>query len=308
MPNQLPVSPAEIERETGFGKDQLRKWRERFGFPSLQTMADGKTGFSRDTVNQLRMIKRLLDDGFRPGQVVGKTPLELETLCSALGLSAPTVPWSDATQRMVEQLKRADLAGLSATLAQERAGQTLLKFVLQTLAPLLTAVGEAWARNELDIHHEHLCTSLIERYLHASALGASPKQDYPIILFALPPGEKHLLGLLMIEAVLADQGAKAIFMGGNIPLNNLKLAAISCKADVVALSFSFAYPARAAAPMLLHLRRLLPDTMEIWAGGAGLASIRRQPKGVRILAHIEDAVAALQSLAAGEARAAARPV
>ena len=105
-----------------------------------------------------------------------------------------------------------------------------------------------------------------------------------------------MLGLLMIEAVLAEQGARTINIGADIPLNNVKLAAISCKADVVALSFSFAYPARDVVPTLLHLRRLLPLQIQIWAGGAGLSGIRKHPKGVRIISDIEEAVAALNDL------------
>ena len=100
----------------------------------------------------------------------------------------------------------------------------------------------------------------------------------------------------MIEAVLAEQGANTINIGSDIPLNNLKMAAISCKADVVALSFSFAYPARDVVPTLLHLRRLLPVQIEIWAGGAGLIGIKKHPKGVRLMLDIGEAVAALNKL------------
>ena len=81
--NGLPrlfVSFSEIERETGFGKDQLRKWRQRFGFPPVESVAGGKAAYSRQTVDQLLLIKRLLEAGFRPGQVVDKTVPELEKL------------------------------------------------------------------------------------------------------------------------------------------------------------------------------------------------------------------------------------
>ncbi len=47
---------------------------------------------------------------------------------------------------------------------------------------------------------------------------------------------------------------------------------------------------------LLHLRRLLPPRMQIWAGGAGVAGIRKHPKGVRIISNIGEAVAALKEL------------
>ena len=296
MRTNLFVAPSEIERETGFGKDQLRKWRQRFGFPPVETAADGMVAYSRKTVDQLLLIKRLLEAGFRPGQVVGLSARELEQLKLALGLSVPVVNRDESTQALIEQLKRTDLAGFKDLLAEERAKRTLIDFVRHTVTPLLIGVGDAWTRDEIDIHHEHLCTCCLERYLHAEILKFKPKNGFPSILFALAPGEHHLLGLLMIEAVLAEQGARTISMGSDIPLNNLKLAAISCQADVVALSFSFAYPARDVVPTLLHLRRLLPVEIQIWAGGAGLSGIRKHPKGVRIITDFEDAVTALKGL------------
>ena len=74
------VLSTEIERETGFGKDQLRKWRQRFGFPTLALPVDGKSAYSSQTVDQLLLIRRLLEAGFRPGHVVVKSARELEEL------------------------------------------------------------------------------------------------------------------------------------------------------------------------------------------------------------------------------------
>ena len=297
MHTGLFVSISDIERETGFGKDQLRKWRQRFGFPPVAVAADGKPSYSRKTVDQLLLIKRLLEAGFRPGQVVGKTVHELEKLKLDLGLTVPVECLDESTQALIEELRRNDLTGFRALLAQRRAKGTLLDFVRDTVTPLMIGVGEAWSRDEIDIHHEHLCSSCVERLLHAEILKLKPKKRLPsVLLFALAPGEHHLLGLLMIEAALAEQGAKTINIGSDVPLNNLKLAAISCKADVVALSFSFAYPARDVVPTLLHLRRLLPRQIQIWAGGAGLAGMKKQPKGVRIISDIGEAVVALKEL------------
>jgi len=102
-----------------------------------------------------------------------------------------------------------------------------------------------------------------------------------------------MLGLLMAEAVLAEAGADTINIGADIPINNLKLAAISCKADVVALSFSFAYPARDVFPTLRHFRHLLAPNIQIWAGGAGISAIRKIPKGVSLIYDFKDAIFAL---------------
>ena len=293
------VSQSEIERETGFGNDQLRKWRQRFGFPVLEALAVGKPGYARHTVDQLLLIKRLLEAGFRPGQVVGKSVIELEKLKLAMGLMAPVVDLDESTTALVEQLKQTDLRGFRALLEQERGTRTLLDFVCNTVAPLMISIGDAWSREEIDIYHEHLCTFCVERYLQSEILKLKPRDGFPTILFALAPRENHLLGLLMAEAVLAEQGAITINIGSDVPLNDLKLAAISCNADVLALSFSFAYPARNVLPTLQHLRRLLPMQIQIWAGGAGLSAVRKPPNGVRIISDLNDAVVALNDLHLG---------
>ena len=288
--------PSEIERETGFSKEQLRKWRQRFDFPPKELNLDGKPGFSVKTVEQLLLIKRLMEAGFRPAQVVSKTVLELEKLKSELGLNIQLAMPDESTHKFIEYIKLANVKEFIALLKKKRRTQTMLTFVQNTITPLMISIGDAWTRDEIDIHHEHLCTAFIERYLQAEILNFQPKKGLPVILFALPPGEHHLLGLLMAEAVLAENGAVTINIGSDIPLNNLKLAAISCKVDVVALSFSFAHPARDVLPTLLHFRRLLPPNIQIWAGGAGISTIRKRPKGVSLIYDFKDAIFALNEL------------
>ena len=94
-------SPSEIERETGFGKEQLRKWRQRFGFPPREATLDGRSTYSIETVQQLLLIKRLLEAGFRPAQVVGKPVLELEKLKSELGLNIQLEIQDESTNQFV---------------------------------------------------------------------------------------------------------------------------------------------------------------------------------------------------------------
>jgi len=296
MRNSSFYLPSEIERETGFSNEQLRKWRQRFDFPPKESNLDGKTGFSLKTVEQLLLIKRLLEAGFRPAEVVGKTVVELEKLKFELGLDIQITIPDESTHQFIEYIKLANLKEFIALLKKKRRSQTMLEFVQNTVAPLMISIGDAWTRDEIDIHHEHLCTAYIERYLQAEIINFQPKKGLPVILFALPPGEHHLLGLLMAEAVLAESGAVTINIGNNIPLNNLKLAAISCKVDVVALSFSFAHPARDVLPTLLHFRRLLPPQIQIWAGGAGISVLRRKPKGVKMIYDFNAAVVAMSDI------------
>jgi methanogenic corrinoid protein MtbC1 len=224
--------------------------------------------------------------------------LELERLRRAIENDLPETSINKSTRRLLELLKKTDMSGFqSLFLSKERTKGTLSQFVLNTVVPLINEVGDAWSRIEIEVYHEHLCTSVIQRLLHAEILLCKPKRGFPFILFATPPQELHALGLLMTEAVLADQGATTFCLGSHTPLNDIKMAAMSFKADVVALSFSFSFPSRSVGPTLKHIRHLLPSKIDIWAGGSGVSFVRRPPKGLQVFSNIQDAVAMLPNLA-----------
>jgi methanogenic corrinoid protein MtbC1 len=296
MPKSDFVLQSEIERITGFSIEKLRKWRQRFGFPLAEYQVDGRAIYSRESVDRLLVIKRLLEAGFRPRQVVANTAFNNLKSVTDLKLLKPDVERSESTNAFISLLKHFDSEAFKALLHKRRAKQTMLDFVQYTIAPLMVGVGDAWLSGEIDVFHEHLCSSMIERYLISQTLKSKPKPAFPIFLFALPPGERHQLGLLMVEAVMAEAGAYIVNVGTDIPLNSLKLAAIECRADVVALTFSFSYPLRDVVPTLMHARRLLPTRMLIWAGGSGLSQVRRVPKGVQIMIDFDEAITALGEL------------
>ena len=63
MGNKTFVLQSQIERKTGFGIDQLRKWRQRYGFPPAETGVDGGAVYSNETITKLALIKRLIEAG-----------------------------------------------------------------------------------------------------------------------------------------------------------------------------------------------------------------------------------------------------
>ena len=76
-------SIAEVERETGLGKDALRVWERRYGFPVPLRDAQGERAYPQDQVQRLRLLKRLLDCGHRPGKVVALPLVQLQALLQA---------------------------------------------------------------------------------------------------------------------------------------------------------------------------------------------------------------------------------
>ena len=78
------LSIAAVERETGLGKDTLRAWERRYGFPVPQRDAAGVRGYPRALVDRLVLIRRALLAGQRPGRLLCAAADRARRLLAAL--------------------------------------------------------------------------------------------------------------------------------------------------------------------------------------------------------------------------------
>ena len=138
---------------------------------------------------------------------------------------------------------------------------------------------------------EHLFTELTERVLR-NAISSVPGGHTPRVVLTSLPNEQHAMGLLMVEALLSLEGARCILLGTQMPLVEIAHAAAAHRADIVALSFSAAFPARQVPSLLRQLREALPATTTLWVGGSGVGRIAA-PDGVCVVATLDDGVTAL---------------
>lgn len=164
--------------------------------------------------------------------------------------------------------------------AQLRMG--LGRFVSELVAPLTTAVGEAWVQGRFEIFEEHLYTEVITGVLRQAiaSLTPQPLAQGPKVLLTTVPQEQHGLGLLMVEALLALEGCACVSLGTQTPLSDISEAALAHQADVVALSFSNVHKAPVVHASLRELRSRLPAATELWVGGACAALYQRSHPGV----------------------------
>lgn len=188
-----------------------------------------------------------------------------------------------------------DAAALQNALAGLLMRQGIQRFVLETLASLNRAVGDAWMRGELAVFEEHLYTEQVQVALR-TVINAFPRQGgAPRVLLTTFPGEQHGMGLLMVEALLVPEGAQCISLGVQTPIEDIRRAALAHGAQVVALSFSSAFPVRQAGDGLAALRRQLPPTIAIWAGGEMTRRVRKVLPGVLLVPDLAGTLGALEA-------------
>lgn len=260
------ISIGEAERRSGVPKDTLRVWERRYGFPTPQRDDAGDRAYTHDQVEKLRLVRLLLEAGGRPSKLVTQDVATLGAqLSRARAAAAPQSDWSDAA---LDRLKARDTDGLHGMLVAALYAHGLERFVIDNVAPLTEAVGEAWVGGRLEVFEEHLFTELMVRVLRgALERVARASRDGPLVLLTTLSGEPHALGLLMAECLMTLAGARCISLGTETPTEDVARAALGHDADAAALSFSSMYGAAPARRELRRLRAALPRTTEIWAGG-----------------------------------------
>lgn len=290
-PDAMPpgsVGIAAVERDTGINKETLRVWERRYGFPVPWRDAAGERLYPPDQVQRLRLIRRLLDAGHRPGRVVAAGVEELSGLLQPAAAASPNGGTVEAPElaACTALLQGHDIDGLRRALSQVVLRRGLAGGVTEVFGPLTTRVGELWMRGELQVFEEHIYSESLQLVLR-QAIHALPAQGQgagPRLLLTTLPGESHALGLLMAEALLSLEGAVCLSLGAQTPLTQLVAAAAAYRADVVALSFSGQLPNRAVLDSLTTLREQLPASIEIWAGGSSRAlRLPAVAQGVRCL-------------------------
>ena len=304
----MPVAStiSDVERDTGVAKETLRVWERRYDFPQPLRDPNGERVYPVEQVHKLRLVKRLIDLGFRPGKVIQFSAAELQTMAerAAGGKPGQAAPHPEL-QACLALCKSHQIEALRRKLSQALLVMGLASFVTDLVAPLTALIGEAWACGQLAVFEEHLYTESLKVVMRG-AIFSVPQPNAnapgaPRILLTTLPQERHGLGLLMAEAMFVVEGAYCISLGVQTPLLDIVEAVRAQRIDIVALSFSAAMNPRQALDGLAELHARLDGRAELWAGGSCAALQRRQPPFVRVfgLADIAGAVAGWRQRQAG---------
>lgn len=290
-------SVGRVAREIGIPAATLRMWERRYANPVPLRLPSGHRRYAPAQVALLRRVAEGLARGLRPRALLTATPARLDEL---LGTSSAPAARAGA----LAAVHALDAPGLEGWLrTQERAADTPA-YLEERVAPFLAALGAAWAAGALGVRHEHFAAEVVGERLRARrrALLARPgAAPAGLLLLATLPGERHTLALHGLALVAAEARVEARTFAADAPLEEIARACADTGAGALAISVSLAGGGPPALRALARLRELLPEPIELLAGGAGLAA-RRGPRGVRVLRDLRALAAWLEAF---RARAAA---
>ncbi len=287
----------EVSRDTGIGKDALRVWERRYGFPQPIRNNQGERIYPEEQQHRLRIICRLLDQGYRPGKVVTLPLEQLESLDNQL-LQGDTEVDICFVEPLLSIARNGQASELKRVLEQMLHRQGPHKFVVDTVAPLLNQTGNAWANGQLPIYIEHLISNQLNNVLTSACNSISLNTTTPRVMLTTLPGEPHSMGLSMVELLLRAEGLTPLNLGVETPVDQIIAACNDLQPQALALSFSALQKRPTVISALQELSSKIPESVVLLAGGKGVEKLRSLPERVRIVKKLEQLSQALPELCA----------
>lgn len=273
-----PLHPVRVVSErTGLSPHVLRIWERRYQAVTPARSEGGQRLYSDADIARLSLLHRASAGGRNVSHLVTLPDAALLELIAVRG----QVP--DAAGPLGEELEALVTEGLEAVerLDGERLDSLLRHAMLahgvevtteKLMVPLLRLIGERWHAGRLLPAHEHLATGVIHRTLarvaHDSATGSLTR---PRILVATPARERHELGAMMVAAAAATCNWNVLYLGQDLPVQEIARAAELGMARVVALSVVYLADDAQLKTELRWLASVLPPQVRLVLGGAAAA-------------------------------------
>jgi DNA-binding transcriptional MerR regulator len=266
-----------VVQQTGLKPDTLRAWERRYGLPTPERSEGGHRLYSRRDIDIIKWLIARQQEGLSISRAVdlwqqleasGRDPLR-----APMPIGAPTpvrVPqamgetivelresWIDACLRYDERLAEQILTQAFALYPPEVVSVDLLQ-------KAVAEIGDSWYQGDVTVQQEHFCSGLAIRRLEALIMAAPPPTRPGRILAACPPGENHVIGLLLLTFLLRRKGWEVVYLGANVPRDRLELTISAAKPQLVILA---AQRLQSAATLLEMARVLEGEEIPLAYGG-----------------------------------------
>jgi DNA-binding transcriptional MerR regulator/methylmalonyl-CoA mutase cobalamin-binding subunit len=279
-----------VSKLTGLSIDTLRAWERRYQVVAPQRDERGRL-YSEADLQRLHLLKAAVEGGHAIGRLADLSDQQLKAL-----MAHPVATTSAAS--LAGDRARPPQVDLEAVLsAIERFNYTAAEHELSRLAmllsprelvhraalPLMQQVGEAWHEGQLSIAQEHLVSALLRNLLGA-LVRFSTRTDTPSkLLFSTPSGEQHEFGILLAAMLAASGGLGSIYLGVNLPAEEIVSAAKQSAVQAVVLGLIGTGGEKAVIKQVRQVADRLPPRTEVWVGGARSEELATAIKETRAL-------------------------
>ncbi len=275
---KTPVFPVRIVlKRTGLSAELLRAWERRYGVVAPARTKGGQRLYSESDVGRLSLLRRATLHGHSIGRLSELPDTDVASLLDETvghrSDTPETAPGEDAAERTIRRCLEAIhwMDGAALDVALRRAATLLgpVPFAESVVAPLVREVGEQWHQGRLRIVQEHLTTATVRQIMSGLLAGLPSDPTAPVFVAATTSGQHHELGAILAAATAAAAGWRAIYLGPDLPGEEVALAATQLHARAIGLSIVFPIDETGTEREFAALASGLGSRIPVLVGGEG---------------------------------------
>ena len=283
MRSAAPAYPIRaVARLTGISIDTLRAWERRYQAVVPERGERGRV-YRIAHVTRLQRLDALVRRGHAIGSIAQLSNRQLTQMIARADAhtTSPSPTLALATvdlTRLIDAVHAFDLPSIDADLNRFATLLPPADFIRQVALPLLRELGTRWQAGVLRPSHEHLISSIVRTVLGGLLRTASRGSVGNTIVFATTAGERHELGVLAAAVLAAEAGFDAIYLGPDLPAEDIATAATAFSAAAIVVGATIAVPARPIA----RLAKLAPKIVLLVGGPHAAAAVHGAPRAQHV--------------------------
>ena len=290
---------------SGLSQDVLRAWEKRYAVVEPGRSGGGQRLYSDADVERLRLLRLVVDGGRRISDVSDLDTEELARIAvedrveSATTQALPVVD-PVALVDCIDAIERLDAVRLEEILHRQLLSAGSQNLIEGLVAPLMVEVGRRWHEGQMLASHEHLATGVLRGLVSRILAEAQPRDPKGVLVVATTAGQAHEVGGLMAAATAAQDGWRVVFLGAQLPVEDIIASVKQVGADALALSYAYENQDTDDLSHICEILQTLPPRVLRLVGGA--AALEKRPIltefGARVIEDLASFREELQSFSA----------
>jgi len=286
--NKSQYSIKDLENLTNIKAHTIRIWEQRYELLQPKRTATNIRYYEDEDLKKLLNINLLYTNGLKISKIAALS--EAEILEQTKGIIEGNY---DAESNEIDVLMMSimEMNGekIDQILETALAKTSIEEFFSETLNPLLVKIGDLWRLNSISIGHEHFFSNLLRAFLLSKTRELEPaRMKKTAVLMFLPPHEEHELGLLIYNYIFKREGWKVIYLGNNVPYEDLALTYHQVKPDLVLTSLITNTTAEAFKQIVQNITSIIPNKDLVISGSMSMTYKELLPKDVRVITSQKD--------------------
>lgn len=224
-----------METLSGVKAHTIRIWEKRYGLLTPERSTTNIRYYSDEELKKLLNVSILVKHGFKISKV---SHYDLNTIQKeVLKLNSGSSKNELLLDQLMVCIVNFEDMRFEEILDEEIEKTGFESIMLKVVYPLFEKIGVLWQTGAIFPAQEHFVSNLIRHRLILEASKYDNSKSSKTILFYLKEEEQHELGLLFYNFVALQSGYRTIYLGQNIPFNDLVRLADVKNVDYIFTSF-----------------------------------------------------------------------